>query len=111
MADLEPGWVQLRLWCAAYGRGYTLIANDDPKTARHPRGMAGASVHAQLCEGLVVEAVPNIDSLHAIAHEIAHSEAAERHGDDASFSREVGVLTEQISFLTRLAKALLRETA
>lgn len=103
------GWHCLEEFCASYGQGYRLVDCDEPAKAPNPVGMAGATTHAQLCEGRVVCAVPSFDSIHSIALEIGHAEAAAKDEQDASLVRYENLTTmiEQIAFLDRLCRVLL----
>lgn len=97
---------ELRIFAAAYGRGYTIIECDEPRAAEGALGTRGSTCAAQLCTGGVIAAVPSVQALHSIAHEIGHAEVAERFGE-AAFNDEGKVAVEQIAFLVRFAQALL----
>lgn len=103
------GFARLQQFCASYRGGITLVASEAPHEAPDTLGLAGATSCAQLVgDGRTVLAVPSIDSLHSVAHEVGHAIALLEHGDVKDERRAV---LEQIAFLVNLGRELLGEGA
>jgi hypothetical protein len=108
--NLTPWHTFLEAFCAGYGPGFRITWDDDPHNHPGALGLRGATQFAQLCEGRIIAAKPELDALHSVAHELGHGMVAHEHSPD-KFGDEHLVSIEQIAFLGRLTRALLSERA
>lgn len=99
----------LSAFCAKHGPGFRLEWDAHPAEREDAIGLKGATSHAQLCEGNIISARPQLDALHSISHEIGHAMAAHVHGEHKREDEHLAAV-EQCFFLVQLSRHLLTAT-